>query len=63
MGHEYFSHAWSIYIWSINYKRKLPKKSITSSKIMTTIHSVSEWLDTVHTISCNIELHKTAYFL
>ena len=54
-----------IYI-TINHKRKYQKKNkkqkktkgITSSKITTTVFE----LDTVyiHTISCNIELHKTA---
>ena len=51
-----------VYI-TINYKRKYPKtktktKGFTLSEITTTVFE----LDTVYiqTISCNIELHKTA---
>ena len=57
MGHEYFSHATICGQYII--KENCQNKGITSSKIMTTVFE----LDTVHMISCNIELHKTAYFL
>ena len=56
-GHEYFSHA-TTYGQKI-IKENCQKKSITLSKITTKVFE----LDTVHMISCNIKLHKTAYFL